>query len=248
MSPAPSRLASTRPRAPRLLAVGVASSLYSAGPPGSRTRTYPIGPSALISSHCFHAADELSGTLDSAKPIIAAVCEPSSRTGPPHAQGLTLLHQQRRHTRPGERPSSSSSSSLGKAVVIDFVVRAWRALMHVESVGACWSRITRASREKTRSRLEWTSGSNGCKTYIWRSPGQQEKLPESRLEDASGRRSARRGAARGTPRARAGRRAIRFARERGKARERVAIAACGAAMEGLELRLAALERSSEQLC
>ena len=76
------------------------------------------------------------------------VCEPSSRTGPPHAQGLTLLHQQRRHTRPGERPSSSSSSSLGKAVVIDFVVRAWRALMHVESVGACWSRITRASREK----------------------------------------------------------------------------------------------------
>ena len=62
-------------------------------------------------------------------------------------------------------------------------------------------------------------------------------------------RLARRGAARGTPRARAGRRAIRFARERGKARERrVAIAACGAAMEGLELRLAALERSSEQLC
>lgn len=174
MSPAPSRLASTRPRAPRLLAVGVASSLYSAGPPGSRTRTYPIGPSALISSHCFHAADELSGTLDSAKPIIAAVCEPSSRTGPPHAQGLTLLHQQRRHTRPGERPSSSSSSSLGKAVVIDFVVRAWRALMHVESVGACWSRITRASRERL-ARGSAPSGSNGCKTYIWRrssrSPG-----------------------------------------------------------------------------
>ena len=178
MSPAPSRLASTRPRAPRLLAVGVASSLYSAGPPGSRTRTYPIGPSALISSHCFHAADELSGTLDSAKPIIAAVCEPSSRTGPPHAQGLTLLHQQRRHTRPGERPSSSSSSSLGKAVVIDFVVRAWRALMHVESVGACWSRITRASREKLAGGSSWRRVQTVAKLTFGEAQA-QERSPRS---------------------------------------------------------------------
>ena len=237
MSPAPSRLASTRPRAPRLLAVGVASSLYSAGPPGSRTRTYPIGPSALISSHCFHAADELSGTLDSAKPIIAAT-------------GVRAVKQDRAATRTGpdaSSPAEAAHQTRRASVVV--VIVPWKgrrqSLARANARRKRWCMLVahhaRLAREARQGGSSWASGSNGCKTYIWRrAPGVQAR---GRL------RSAPRGGARGTPRARAGRRAIRFARERGKARERrVAIAACGAAMEGLELRLAALERSSEQLC
>ena len=115
--------------------------------------------------------------------------------------------------------------------------------MHVESVGACWSRITRASRERLAGGSSWTSSSNGCKTYIWRSPGPGEKLPESRLEDASGRLVV----ALHVEHLAHALVDVQFVLRVNAAKLESGVWP-HAAMEGLELRLAALERSSERLC